>query len=109
MIGMLSQMALRLGLRGLAFRPASYHAAYAGRAVLRFVDPARQGRFEASLRDLGGIPLAQATDAVANGRVRLNGQPYAWEPDEMVLWLRPHDHDAEAAARERERARFTLA
>ena len=103
-----AQMALRLGLAGVAFRPAAYHTAYAGRVQLRFVDPARQGRFEALVRDLAGVPLPEATSAVAQGRVLLDGKPYAWEPDEMVLWLRPHEQDPAAVAAAREAARFTL-
>jgi acetoin utilization deacetylase AcuC-like enzyme len=106
---MLSQMALRLGLEALAFRPASYHTAYAGRSTLRFVDPQRQGRFEALMRDLVEVPIAQATEAIGQGRVRLNGEPYRWEADEMALWLRPRTEDEAAIAHERDRARFSLA
>jgi acetoin utilization deacetylase AcuC-like enzyme len=105
---LLEQMARRLGLEGVAFRPASFHTAYAGRGQLRFLDPERQGRFEALLRDLAGLPLGEATAALAEGRVRLAGEPYSWEPDEMVLWLRPGDDDREAVGRERERARFEV-
>jgi acetoin utilization deacetylase AcuC-like enzyme len=107
--GLLSQMALRLGLEGLAFRPAAYHTAFAGRAQLRFADPARQGRFEALVRDLGRLPLTEATRAVAQGRVLLDGAPYAWEADEMVLWLHPHEMDEAAVIAERERTHFALA
>ncbi|MDQ3262626.1 MAG: histone deacetylase [Myxococcota bacterium] len=81
----MSLMAKRLGLAGVAVRPAWYHVAYAGRARFRFVDPRRQGRFEALLRDLSGVPLLDATRAVAEGRVWLNGAPYSWEPDDYVF------------------------
>ncbi|MBI5367086.1 MAG: histone deacetylase [Planctomycetes bacterium] len=98
-------MAKRLGLAGVAFQPAWYHIAYAGRYRFRFVDPARQGRFEALVRDLAGVPLLEATLAVAAGRVQLNGAPYAWEADTMVAWLAPpaagaaaHSGGAAAAA-----------
>ncbi|HKC59024.1 MAG TPA: histone deacetylase [Myxococcales bacterium] len=101
-------MAERLGLAGVAFRPAAFHTAYAGRAQLRFVDPVRQGRFEALVRDLAGVPLAAATAAVASGQVLMGGQPYRWEPDEMVLWRSPHAQDAEAVAAAREAAHFTV-
>jgi acetoin utilization deacetylase AcuC-like enzyme len=103
-----ARMAERLELAGVAFRPAAFHTAYAGRAQLRFVDPARQGRFEALVRDLQGIPLAAATVAVASGSVMLDGQPYRWEPDEMVLWRTPHAQDAAAVAAAREAAHFTV-
>ncbi|HEY6097803.1 MAG TPA: histone deacetylase, partial [Anaeromyxobacter sp.] len=85
---MLARMAVRLGLGGVAFRPAHYHTAYAARHEFAFVDPDRQGRFEALVRDLAGMPLLEATLAVAEGRVRLDGRPYPWEADEMVYWLR---------------------
>ena len=105
---LLARMAARLGLEGVAFRPAQYHTAYAGRAALRFVDPARQGRFEALVRDLGAMPLADATRAVAEGRVKLNGAPYAWEADEMIAWLTPREADRDVIDAERERAHFTF-
>lgn len=105
---LLARMAARLGLEGVAFRPAEYHTAYAGRAALRFVDPARQGRFEALVRDLGEMPLAQATRALAEGRVLLNGAPYAWEAEEMVAWLSPREPDRAAIDAERDHSHFTF-
>ena len=54
------------------------------------------------------MPLLEATRAVDEGRVFLDGKPYAWEPDEMVLWLREHPEERGEVALERERARFTL-
>ena len=36
------------------------------------------------MRDLYLVRLADATHAVADGRVRLNGVPYQWEADVMV-------------------------
>lgn len=104
---MLARMAIRLGLAGVAFRPAHYHTAYAARHAFTFVDPERQGRFEALVRDLAGVPLLEATNAVAEGRVLLDGRPYAWEADEMVYWLREPIADAGEVERERERVRFT--
>ena len=108
MAALFARMAERLELSGVAFRPAGFHTAYASRGQLRFVDPGRQGRFEALVRDLAGIPLAAATAAVASGQVLLGGEPYRWEPDEMVLWRRPHAQDAGAIAAAREAARFEL-
>jgi acetoin utilization deacetylase AcuC-like enzyme len=105
---MLSRMAVRLGLAGVAFRPAHYHTAYAGRHEFAFVDPARQGRFEALVRDLKGIPLLDATLAVSEGRVRMNGEPYEWEADEMAHWLREAPGDPGAVASERERVHFSV-
>jgi acetoin utilization deacetylase AcuC-like enzyme len=104
---MLARMAVRLGLGGVVFRPAHYHTAYAARREFAFVDPERQGRFEALVRDLAGVPLLEATNAVAEGRVLLDGRPYAWEADEMAYWLRESPADAGEVERERERVSFT--
>jgi hypothetical protein len=72
------------------------------------VDPERQGRFEALVRDLAGVPLLEATNAISEGRVLMDGRPYAWEADEMVYWLRESPADPGEVERERERVRFTL-
>jgi hypothetical protein len=78
---------------------------------MEFNDPARQGRFEAMVRDLREIPLDRATTAVADGHARLNGAPYAWEPDEMVerLDALPDPDRAAAVAAAREAAHFAIA
>lgn len=91
-------MARRLELDGIAYCPAWLHTAYPGRHDLRFVDPARQARFLALIRDLV-VPgtLLEATEALSAGRVTLNGAPYRWEPDPMVHWFdRGFDEDKEA-------------
>jgi acetoin utilization deacetylase AcuC-like enzyme len=106
---LLARMAVRLGLAGVAFRPSHYHLAYTARHDFAFVDPARQGRFEAMVRDLGAIPLLEATHAVAEGRVALNGRPYTWEADEMAFWMRDVPLDDEDRLRELATSTFTLA
>lgn len=108
---MLGLMAKRLLLDGVAFRPSWYHMAYAARHSARFVAADRQGRFEALMRDLRGVSLLDATRALAENRVLLDGQPYRWEADEMVQWLEPSRGAADQAqiAEERDRRHFTLA
>jgi hypothetical protein len=59
------------------------------------------------MRDLAALPLLEATRAMAEGRVRLNGEPYRWEPDVLVSRLQPRDDAGEVAA-ERERCHFTV-
>ncbi len=81
---LLHVMASRLGLAGVAVRPAWYHVAYTSRHDFRFADGDREGRFRALARDLADLPLKAVTVAVAEGRVRLNGEPYAWEPSLML-------------------------
>jgi len=105
---MMARMAVRLGLSGVVIRPAHYHMAYAARHEFAFVDPRRQGRFEALVRDLGGLPLNETTTAMAEGRVRLNGEPYAWEADEMAYWLRSEAPPDDLVAVERDRVRFSV-
>ena len=101
--------ATRLGVEGIAFAPAHYHTAYVVRSQFRFVDPGQQGRFEAMMRDLGDLSLAEMAEAIESGRVLLNEAPFRWEPGEMILRLgRPADDAAEVAA-VRGQARFTLA
>jgi acetoin utilization deacetylase AcuC-like enzyme len=85
----LTRIAVRLGLAGLALRPAWYHVAYVGRSRFRFVDPERDARFNAMVRDLGGESMAAVSRAAATGRVLRDGAPYVWEPDLLVAWLEP--------------------
>jgi acetoin utilization deacetylase AcuC-like enzyme len=106
---MLARMAVRLGLGGVAFRPSHYHLAYSVGQGFTFVQPDRQGRFEALRRDLADIPLAKATALVAEGRVLLDGRPYTWEADEMVYWLREHPFDAGEVERVKAVTHFTVA
>ncbi|MCY1017381.1 histone deacetylase [Pyxidicoccus sp. MSG2] len=105
---MLLLMAKRIGLAGVAFRPMWFHLAALARFRFRFADPLRQGRFEAMVRDLSSHPMLEMTRAVVDGRVLLNGQPYSWEPDDMVSRLEPAAADVEVIAAERERCRFTV-
>lgn len=77
----------RLRLDGLVFVPSHYHTAAQGR-VLRFLDPAREGRFRALRRALKGVSLTEATQAVDALRVvDEDGRPVAWEPAPMILPL----------------------
>jgi acetoin utilization deacetylase AcuC-like enzyme len=106
---MLALMAARLGLGAVVFRPSHFHVAYAARHAFQFVDADRQGRFEALLRDLAGVPLLEATTAVAAGAVSMDGAPYTWEADEMAYWLRETPGEAGEVELERDRVRFTYA
>ncbi len=105
---MLMLMAERLKLAGVAFRPMWFHLAVVARARFRYVEPARQGRFEALMRDLAHVPLLEATRLVADGHVRLNGERYTWEAEDMVSRRAPMVDDSQAIAAERERCHFTV-
>jgi acetoin utilization deacetylase AcuC-like enzyme len=101
-------VARRLQLAGIGFRPAWFHTAYVARLRFAFVDPGRQGRFEALLRDLGGVPVPLLSTWLAEGRVRMNGEPYEWEPAEMVALFDAGARDAAAIAEERDRVTFDV-
>jgi len=93
---LLQTVAARLGLAAVAFRPASYHVAYACRRGFSFADPDRQGRFLALQDALGDRPLLDATRLVDQGHIALDGAPYVWEADLMARWLKPHERIDEA-------------
>jgi acetoin utilization deacetylase AcuC-like enzyme len=105
---MLARIAIRLGLGGVVYRPSHFHTAYPARHEFQFVDPERQGRFEALVRDLAHLPLVEATQAISEGRVLMDGAPYAWEADEMAYWLRESPAEPGEVERERERVKFTV-
>ncbi|MFZ5479625.1 MAG: histone deacetylase [Myxococcota bacterium] len=104
---LLARIADRLGLAGVAWRPMHFHTAYTARHDFVFADPVVEGRFRALVRDAGDRPLADVSRAVAEGRVRLNGAPWAWQPEVMVYWPERPRPDARVEAT-REGARFTL-
>ena len=93
---LLARMAERLGLDGVALRPAWFHIAWASRSHFRFQDPALHARFLAMARDLpalfpgpAGFNLSAASRAVAAGEIGVStdGGPWAplrWEPGLMV-------------------------
>jgi acetoin utilization deacetylase AcuC-like enzyme len=98
----------RLGLAGVVFTPSWYHMAHVARHHARFFDPARQGRFAALVKALAHLPLLDATCAVAEGQVLLNGEPYRWEPDEMMAGYVHCEADQRIVADTREHSQFTL-
>jgi acetoin utilization deacetylase AcuC-like enzyme len=77
----------RLQLDGLVFVPSHFHLASQGRRWLRFVEPEHEGLVRALAAALAGVPLAEATHAVASGQVvdAASGEPFAWTPMPMVL------------------------
>ncbi len=110
MTHILGLMARRLMLAGVAFRPSWFHMAFAARHSARFLKADRQARFEALVKAAATMPLLEATRSVADGRWRLNGQPYTWEADDMVEWLpgRAPTDDRDEVKRLRDGYRFEL-
>jgi len=106
---LLERTARRIGAEGIAMVPSFYHTAWPSNAHVRFVDDAREGRYEALVRDLGHLGRAEVSRALETGRVRLDGEPYAWEATEMVYWLDGRSESEPEVTAERDRVRFTLA
>lgn len=86
---LLRRTAARVGAVALVMRPSWLHVAYAAREMLRFADPVVEARFRALVRDLGERSLSEATHLAADGAVRLNGQPWPWDPAFMAAWSDP--------------------
>jgi acetoin utilization deacetylase AcuC-like enzyme len=72
----------QLQLDGLASVPSQYFMAVVGRNHVEFLDPRARARLNALLRLLGGLPLADAEQALAEGRARVaeTGEAVRWEP-----------------------------
>jgi len=77
------------GKDGLLNLPEYYHNAVFYSAIFQFIDPVRQGRFEALQRDLELVHVAEASAAVEQGRVVEEpwGARLQWEPGEMITPL----------------------
>lgn len=77
------------GKDGLLNLPEYYHNAVFYAPIFRFLSADRQGRFEALRRDLKLQHVAQASAAIAQGRVIEEpwGAPLVWEPGEMIAPL----------------------
>jgi len=77
---------------GIAALPKYFHDAsiFWHSRLFLFLDPHEQGRFEALLRDLAGLPLAEASVALAAGAVRgVDGHPVSWQAGFQVMPLAP--------------------
>ncbi len=77
----------RLRLDGIAFVPSQFYMAAVGRRHLNFVEPAAQARFEALRDAVRGADLAEANQAVNEGRIvdEATGEPAYWKPAAMVV------------------------
>lgn len=96
-IELLALVARRLGLEGVAMRPAQLHVAWIMWTRMHFAEPLVQARMLALRRDLGHLPLTDLTKACAEGRIRRNGEVWMWEAETMVGWADHVDPPVEAA------------
>ncbi len=77
----------RLHLDGLVFVPSTYHVAVYGKGPMIFLDRAAEARFRALLELFRDTPIAEASSAVADGRVVdiETGEVVRWRPEPMVM------------------------
>jgi hypothetical protein len=89
-IGLLKSLARELSVDGVLDVPDHFHTALFYSRAFRYLDPEAEGRFLAIARDLSGIPLALASDAVREGCLvdRKTGASIAWPAAEQVMALR---------------------
>jgi acetoin utilization deacetylase AcuC-like enzyme len=75
------------GLDGVAFRSSHFHVATLARRRFRFLEPRLQIQFDAIMEATEALGLAEASHAVAAGRVRdvATGNPVAWQEATMIL------------------------
>jgi acetoin utilization deacetylase AcuC-like enzyme len=75
------------GLDGVFFVAAHYHVAMQSRRLVRPLQPADEARLRAIATALEGVPLPEATSAVAEGRLvdAETDRPATWQPVATVL------------------------
>jgi len=103
------------GLDGVAFTAAHYHIAVQSRRLVKALRPADEARMCALADALEGLSLAEATKAVADGRVSdaSSGAPVHWTPVSALLPVSERARDLVSGldyerAVERERNRLDL-
>jgi hypothetical protein len=84
---LLSALARELSVDGTLDVPEHFHTARFYSSHFRYLDPMEEGRFQAIVRDLDGVPLALASDAIARGCLidRVRGQALPWSATEQVM------------------------
>jgi acetoin utilization deacetylase AcuC-like enzyme len=77
-------------LDGVFFVAAHYHIAIQSRRLVRLLRPEDEARVRALDSALAGLGLAEASRAMAEGRVRSEaGEPFRWEPAACVVPVSP--------------------
>ncbi len=89
-LSLLREIGREFSLDGLLDLPDHFHAALFYSRTFRFLDPRAEGRFLAMARDLKGVPLALASEAIMEGCLvnAADASPIPWEPAEQVMPLR---------------------
>ncbi len=89
-IALLKSLSRELSADGVLDVPDHFHTALFYSRAFRYLDPEAEGRFLAIARDLSGVPLALASDAIREGCLvdRRTNAPVSWPAAEQVLTLR---------------------
>jgi len=89
-IALLRDLGREMSLDGILDVPDHFHTAWFYARAFRFLEPEREGRLQAIARDLKGVPLALASEAIDLGCMMHadTGEPLPWEPAEQVLPVR---------------------
>ncbi len=85
-VGLLTVACEGLHLDGLIFVPSQYHIACQWQGYLFFLKPVARARFAALAEVMRDLPLAEATQAIAAGRVvdAETGEVFRWQPEPMI-------------------------
>lgn len=89
-LSLLRDLARELLLDGILDVPDHFHTALFYSRTFRFLDPGVEGRFQAIARDLKGVPLALASEAIRDGCLvdAGTGNALPWTPAEQVMPVR---------------------
>jgi hypothetical protein len=89
-VALLKTFSRELPVDGVLDVPDHFHTALFYSRAFRYLDPDVEGKFQAITRDLSGIPLALASDAIQEGCLvdRSTGTPILWPVAEQVMALR---------------------
>ena len=89
-IALLKAFSKELSVDGVLDVPDHFHTALFYSRAFRYLDPEAEGRFQGIARDLSGVPLALASDAVREGCLvdRATGAPMPWPVAEQVMAMR---------------------
>lgn len=98
---LLAMACRRLHLDGILFVPSQLHVAWPGTDYVVFLEPEIQARFEGLERVLGGLPFAEASRALQEGRVvDAEGRSVGWKPEPMLFPVSHRSEDWAARLRE---------
>jgi len=89
-IELLKAFSREMPIDGVLDVPDHFHTALFYSRAFRYLDPEAEGRFQAIARDLSGVPLALASEAIREGCLvdRGTGAPMPWPAAEQVMAVR---------------------